>query len=277
VEAVVSRRLGRARRAAALSGEPQPLALSLAKVDQLPPSEIIFITTPDDAIAATAELLASYANSQRYAGIALHTSGALTSDILGSLGSVGFRTGSMHPLVSVSDAVSGAERLRGAFYAVEGERAAVRVARGVVRDLGGRSFSIASSDKALYHAAAVMTSGHVVALFEMATELLERCGLKSAQARAVLLPLLRSTLENLSKNEPSRALTGTFARADISTVRRHTAALRSQKMPDALSVYALLGNRSLQLAARRGADPKALKEIAKEMRRLLLDKEEEKD
>jgi predicted short-subunit dehydrogenase-like oxidoreductase (DUF2520 family) len=169
----------------------------------------------------------------------------------------------MHPLVSVSDPVHGALSLASAFFCVEGSAAAVRVARSMVRALGAESFSIDTRDKALYHAAAVMASGHATALFDIAAEMLTRCNLSPRRARAVLLPLLKSTLENLQTSDPARALTGTFARADVATVRRHLAALRSEQMQDALMAYTLLGKRSLQLAKAAGASPDALREIAR--------------
>ena len=112
------------------------------------------------------------------------------------------------------------------------------MARSLVRDIGAKSFSINASDKVLYHAAAVMASGHVTALFDIATEMLTRCGLEPKRSRAVLLPLLRSALENLYASDSAHALTGTFARADTSTVRRHLSALNSKKMTDALAVAA---------------------------------------
>ena len=43
--------------------------------------------------------------------------------------------------------------------------------------VGGRSFTVETKKKALYHAAAVLTSGHTVALFDLAARLLVRCGL----------------------------------------------------------------------------------------------------
>jgi predicted short-subunit dehydrogenase-like oxidoreductase (DUF2520 family) len=85
----------------------------------------------------------------------------------------------------------------------------------------------------------------------------------------VLLPLLRSTLENLSAQAPSRALTGTFARADVETVRRHLAALEGQRLPDALAVYALLGRHSLRLAAERGAEAESLGEIERALAEIM--------
>ena len=77
----------------------------------------------------------------------------------------------------------------------------------------------------------------------------------------MLLPLVRSTLENLANSTPARALTGTFARADAATVRKHLSALQSLSSHDALAAYVLLGQRSLHLAEKNGADAQALKEI----------------
>ncbi|HEX8142933.1 MAG TPA: Rossmann-like and DUF2520 domain-containing protein [Pyrinomonadaceae bacterium] len=271
VEAVMARRLAHARRAAALiNRHAQPL--SAAALDELPGSDLLLITTPDDQLAQTAARLAAMlaeSESEAHAGIkargrtALHCSGALSSDVLSPLNEVGFRTGSMHPLVSISEPVQGAERLRGAFYCIEGESSAVRRARAIVRDIGGRSFSISSSDKALYHAAAVMASGHMVALFDIALEMLVRCGLTERRAQLVLMPLVESMVANLSVHDPAHALTGTFARADAATMRRHLGALGSAEVNMALEVYRLLGRRSLRLAKKIGVESEALKKLCR--------------
>jgi predicted short-subunit dehydrogenase-like oxidoreductase (DUF2520 family) len=272
IEAVVARRKTRARACAELIAT-EPLILASTQLDQLPSSDILFITTPDDAIESVASQLAAMMKSRgmnvkgggekgRRQRAALHASGALSSDILRSLRGAGFSTGSMHPLISVSDPVHGAESLCRAFFCIEGESAAKQVARSLVGALGAESFSINTKDKALYHAAAVVASGHMTALFDIATEMLTHCGLTASRARAVLLPLLRSTFENLYTADPAHALTGTFARADTSTVRRHLEAISSSGMSDALATYTLLGLRSLQLAKRAGASSEALKEIA---------------
>jgi predicted short-subunit dehydrogenase-like oxidoreductase (DUF2520 family) len=262
IEALVSRSASHARRAVRLAGV-KARALSFESLEELPRAEVLFITTPDDALAEVVRRLTELKGEPARGGVALHTSGALASDVLAPLRERGYAVGSMHPLAAVSDAVGGAESLRRAFYCVEGDRRALSVARKIVRDLGGESFSVRASEKALYHASAVLTAGHTVALFDIALRLLARCGLSQSQARRVLLPLLRSTLDNLTRETTERALTGTFARGDGATVRKHLAALRDAGEPDALLAYALLGGRSLRLAVRRGADAKQLLGIAR--------------
>ena len=268
VEAVVTRRLSQARIARELL-PASVLALSGVQLASVPPSRLIVIATPDDVIGEVAAKLARVQKGMSRGRTVLHTSGALSSAVLRPLGDIGFLLGSMHPLVSVSDAVSGSARLPGAFFCLEGDDVAVRTARRIVRDLDGHSFSIAAADKALYHTAAVMASGHLTALFDIALEMLARCGLSPRRAREILLPLVKSAVANLASQEPALALTGTFARGDVATVQRHLAALSAalssdpsaNGLPDATSAYRLLGKRSLQLAAKKGADPVILKQI----------------
>jgi predicted short-subunit dehydrogenase-like oxidoreductase (DUF2520 family) len=189
----------------------------------------------------------------------------LSSGELAPLASTGWHIGSLHPLVSVSDSVAGAESLAGAHWCVEGDASASRLARQIVNDLDGQSFSIKSEQKALYHAAAVMSSGNLVAVFDIALEMLRHCGLSRKEARAILLPLVESTVANLSRSDPALALTGTFSRADEATVERHLNALADKDLVSAKEVYRLLGRRSIELAMSRGVNEHSLKRILRRL------------
>jgi predicted short-subunit dehydrogenase-like oxidoreductase (DUF2520 family) len=265
IQAVVARRLATAKKAAGLVSR-HPLALKASELDLLPASRIVLVATPDDEIAHTAQRLAGSRRSLLNGGIVLHTSGALASDVLEPLARIGFHVGSLHPLVSVSDPRTGQKSLRGAFYCIEGDAAATRTARALVRDLKGHSFTISSDNKPLYHAAAVMASGHVVALFDLATAMLVECGLDSSMAQRALRPLLESTVRNLLTSDPANALTGTFARGDLATVQSHLSALGSRRLLTALNVYRLLGLRSLELAKKNGADQQIANKISKALK-----------
>lgn len=299
ITALVSRRRARALRAARLL-RPGALALAADELEKIPASDLLIIATPDDQIAPTAARLAAALGSDAAlrsvvalgpaaaaapgssespaitsrparpskttrgarVPVALHASGALSSEALAPLRARGFRLGSLHPLVSVSDAASAARGFGGAYFCVEGEPSAARAARRIVRALGGHAFSVRAEDKALYHAAAVLAAGHAVALFDLATRTLAACGLTTREARRVLLPLARSNLANLAAaTTNARALTGPFARADVETVRRHLAAFAARDLEAARALYSLLGLASLGLAAEAGADASALAEI----------------
>ncbi|MDX6712625.1 MAG: hypothetical protein QOH96_3641 [Blastocatellia bacterium] len=249
VQALVCRSARSARRAAKMAGVASR-TLALQELSLLPRSDILLLTTPDDELSNVAKLLAAGISRGRRQRIALHSSGALPSDILGDLSSVGFSIGSMHPLISVSNPESGARRLKGAYFGIEGQVAATRTARRLVSAIGAKSFPIAASDKALYHAAAVTSSGNVVALVDIAIEMLVRCGLTQSYARTVLIPLLESTIENLSSRDTGKALTGPFARSDVATVRRHLPAIARSEVTDALNAYLLLGRHALSIMER---------------------------
>jgi predicted short-subunit dehydrogenase-like oxidoreductase (DUF2520 family) len=168
----------------------------------------------------------------------------------------GIATGSLHPLVSVADVKSDPEIFRDIYFCVEGDARAIRVARMLVSELGSRSFTIKPESKPLYHAAAVMTSGHVVALFDLALLMLRRCGLSTREAQRVLLPLLKSTTTNLDKSSTARALTGPYARSDFETARQHLIALDNSGLEDANEVYKILARHSLDLGKTLKRNPK---------------------
>ncbi len=258
VEALVARTTRKAQQAAKLLGKTT-LALTIKQLDRLPSSGLFIIATPDDAIAATARAVSALGRST--GRIALHTSGALSSSAIQSLADAGYYTGSLHPLVSVSEPRAGAEALRGAFYCIEGHRKAQSLAKRIVSDLKGRSFSIRAADKPLYHAAAVMASPHLTALLDLSIQMLVACGLDRRTARQVLLPLVQSTVDNLKTLDTGKALTGTFARGDVATVMEHVKALAPRQHRNAREVYRLLGLHSLELARRNNLDPLLIKKI----------------
>ena len=222
-------------------------------------SEIIFITAQDFEIENAAKNLAGKVKDNK--PIVFHTSGSLSSEILKPLKNIGCQVGSIHPLVSLSDPVFGAERFEDAYFCIEGDTEAVKTANEIVAALGGMSFSIETKYKTLYHASAVTACGHLVALIDTAIEMLTKCGLSEPQAQVTLLPLIKSTIENLEVQTTAEALTGTFARADVKTFEKHLSALEENVTDEALAIYLQLGARSAHLAERRGANADNLKEI----------------
>ena len=275
VPVVLSLHSEHARRAAKLIGRKTKHAslknLGRAKnADELTQADLIIVATSDDAIETVTQQLAAAFRTRSKAlrpkaprRIALHTSGALGANVLDSLKREGFAVGSIHPLVSISDPATGADWLARAYFSLEGDSQAVMVGRGLVRQLGGQSFQIRPEMKALYHAAALMASPNLTALFDIALEMLTRCGLSPIGARHVLLPLVESTLANLVRQDPRSALTGTFKRGDLATTVKHINAMKAEKLIEALQAYVVLGNRSLTLANHPRNE--------KEMRRLLID------
>lgn len=230
-------------------------------------SDIVIIASGDPEIKNISDELALSSGLPPYA---LHTSGSLSSSELSALARKGVATASMHPLAALSDPVSGAERFRGAFFCIEGDAEAAVVANRLAADLGGNPFSIPTESKSLYHAAAVMAAGHVVALFDAAVDMLQRCGLPAEEASRVLLPLAAGSVANLAGRATAEALTGPFARGDSSAFERHLAAFLSARLPEDLrAVYLDLARRSAEMMIRDGRPFADLRErilMAKEPR-----------
>jgi predicted short-subunit dehydrogenase-like oxidoreductase (DUF2520 family) len=268
LENLIARRRETAQKVAELIN-PKPRILSAPESESLAGSEVIFICTQDAEIEKAAESLAAAAAAAKLSEntFIFHVSGSLSSSVLRVLREAGFRVGSMHPLVSASDPLLGAESLSaGVCFCVEGEPEAVALAQKIVLDLEGKSFTVPSELKPLYHAAAVTAAGHLTALVSVAVEMLAACGLSNAAAQEILLPLVKSAVFNLEAQTPAEALTGTFARADVETLRRHLEILPAQVAPELAAVYLQLGLRSLHLAESRES---ANRENLRQMRRLL--------
>jgi predicted short-subunit dehydrogenase-like oxidoreductase (DUF2520 family) len=247
----------------------EPLNLKISRAGALPECDLILLTTPDNEIAAVAAKLAKIKTVISSKPVVLHTSGSLSSEVLSPLKEAGCAVGSMHPLASISDAGLGIKRFAKAYFCVEGDKKAQQMSRQLISDLKGKAFSVKTEFKPLYHAAAVITSGHTTALFAMAIDLLAKCGLSRSTAKDVLLPLLKGTAENLTRQTPAQALTGTFARVDNEAFERHLRSLAENAGRDVTEIYLMLGKISLKLAEEQGADKDRIKILRQKISRKL--------
>ena len=200
-------------------------------------SSVILIATPDDAVPAAARELARMGGEELRGKVVLHTSGAQDSRALAPLKEFGASVGSMHPLQTFSGV--GVPDLAGKVFAVEGDVIGVRAARQIARALGGSPVQIAAGKKVLYHAAAALAAGHVLALVEEATQLLVSLGIKRSEATRALLPLTRQVLDNFERVGPRAAWTGPLARGDYRIVESHLRALHDSREEVALAYEAL--------------------------------------
>ena len=217
---VVTRAKPSARRAVRFIGQGQAFAGISRQV--LAPKYIL-IATPDSAIPHVAENLARLFAEDWKGKIVLHTSGALDSQILQPLHAFGASVGSMHPLQTFSGV--GVPPLEGRVFAIEGDPGALRLARQMVRALGGDVLHLPASGKVLYHAAASMAAGQVLALIEAATTAMMSLGVKRRDAVRALLPLARQVLNNVERLGPRAAWTGPLSRGDYGVIAAHFAAL----------------------------------------------------
>lgn len=168
----------------------------------------VLIATPDAAIAEVARSIEP--------GVAavLHCSGATELTALEPHA----RRGSVHPLMALPTPEVGAERLANhGWFAVAGDSLATQI----VADLGGSSFEVPDTRRALYHATAAVSANHLVALLGQVERLAAAAGVP---ARA-FFDLARGSFDDVVANGAPAALTGPAARGDVATIEAHLAAL----------------------------------------------------
>ena len=221
-----------------------------------PGTTALFLTVPDDVLPEMAHALAAQGPAPEGCA-AFHCSGALSVEVLAPLHARGYHVGSLHPLQALAHPISGADRLRGSWFAVSGEPEALGVARRLVAELDGETLSIAVNRRPLYHAAAVVASNYLPVLLALAARLLVHAGAREEEAVPALLPLMRGTLENIGELGLAAALTGPIARGDVETVRLHLRTLPEREA----RLYRELGREAVELADARGLDPDAVQSL----------------
>jgi predicted short-subunit dehydrogenase-like oxidoreductase (DUF2520 family) len=137
---------------------------------------------------------------------------------------------SLHPLMTVTE--DGAD-FSGAGAAIDGSTPwALALAAELAGALGMHPVRIAPEDRALYHAAASVASNFLVTLQAAA----ERLAIDAGLDRAMLVPLVRATVENWARLGGEGALTGPVTRGDQTTVSRQRSAIE-QRSPELLELF----------------------------------------
>jgi predicted short-subunit dehydrogenase-like oxidoreductase (DUF2520 family) len=232
----LGRALARALRAAGIdvtgpTGRDEPVT----------PADAVLLCVPDSEIAAAAGAVSGCAP------LVGHTSGATALAALAASGAAAF---GLHPLQTFTGDEA-PERFRGAGCAVAGaDTRALEFATALAVALGMQPFPVEDAARPAYHAAASIASNFLVTLMAAAEGAAGAADLEPARARALLAPLVRSTVENWAALGPERALTGPLARGDEATVEAQRAALEASA-PELVALFDELADRTRALAGRR--------------------------
>ncbi|QAY60057.1 DUF2520 domain-containing protein [Microbacterium protaetiae] len=201
--------------------------------DEIADADIAMLCVPDRQIRDAA------AAASARARVVGHTSGATGLD------DVDF---GLHPLQTFAGGEE-PDVFEGIGAAIGGRTLEARaLARDLAAALGMHPFEIADGDRALYHAAAAFASNFLVTLEDVAERVLTSAA-PGSDARALLAPLVRRTVENWAASGATSALTGPVARGDHATVAAQRTALAAE-LPDLVPLFDVLVAHTGTLAER---------------------------
>jgi predicted short-subunit dehydrogenase-like oxidoreductase (DUF2520 family) len=253
ISEIVSGSSASSRRKARLLAKKVKATISAAspKLD----ADLVWFCVPDREIKKAAIALAHATNWK--GKIAFHSSGALPSDELNALRDRGAAVASVHPLMTFVSA--SIPSLQGVPFALEGDARAVRAARSIVSDLLAEPFTIAKNNKSAYHAWGGFTSPLLVALLVTGENVARAAGIRPADARKKMLPIVRQTLANYARLGPAASFSGPIVRGDAEVVRKHLHNLK--RIPEAKDVYLALARAGFRYlpSRNRGKLKKVLK------------------
>jgi predicted short-subunit dehydrogenase-like oxidoreductase (DUF2520 family) len=219
-------------------------------------AELVLIATPDDAIGQVAAELAAEGAITRDQ-VVLHLSGLLDRNALLPLEETGAACGSFHPLQSVAEPATAAERLKGAYVGIEGDDRALVAAERLANTLRMIPVRIPAAAKPAYHAGAAFVANYTVALVGVAERLARGAGVPADIAARIYLPLLGGAVANLNALGPAASLTGAVRRGDEQNIRAHLKALNAEDR----TLYRTVSRAAITLAREAGLSEGAAKRV----------------
>lgn len=200
---------------------------------------MIFLTVPDDQIKAAADQLLDCPALDEET-VVLHTSGAVTSDVLSALKPKTELLASVHPVQTFTGAEEDWKKLYEIYYGVEGHPKALTRLDKVLTKLRGKTFAIPAKYKSLYHLGCVFASNYLLTVIHAATRAFGKFGVEEETAIRILEPLIMASTDNASKAGVSGSATGPITRGDVGTIERHLRELE-QHAPELVKAYKSLG------------------------------------
>lgn len=208
---------------------------------------IVFITVPDDTIAAVARSVTWHHEQS-----VVHCSGATELSALQAAADAGAHCGGFHPMQAFTDPDSAAATLPGCTISIEAAQPLRRTLEELATRLQCRHIDLPPGCRARYHAAAGYASQHINVLMREATTIFASFGVAEASAVRTLLPLLKGIVASIETQGIAQGMPGPVSRGDVGTVQRHVEALR-ELGSDTAHLYVELARRSIALALERGS------------------------
>jgi predicted short-subunit dehydrogenase-like oxidoreductase (DUF2520 family) len=230
--------------------------VSSTSLDDIPHNvNLILIAVPHDAIANVSEAISRVGHLATGRLAVCHTSGMLTASALDHLALQGAVTFSFHPLQTFprdfhpKDILEG---IKGISYGIDGSTRGVRTAKQLAQVLGGRIVIIPPHLRVFYHAACVAASNHLTALMHIVEVMFGAMQQKQTDFFKVFRPIIETTMRNIEKTSPARALSGPVARGGVETIAGHLSAIQRER-PDLIPYFVRMTAETMRLAIHKGS------------------------
>ncbi|MCW7540830.1 DUF2520 domain-containing protein [Aquabacterium sp. A7-Y] len=216
VAAVASRNPNSARELAAAL----PACAALPPEDAVQRAELVFLTVPDDRIAAVCAAL-----PWRSGQMVVHCSGATEVGELAPAARQGAATGGFHPLQIFSDPELALELLPGSSVAIEADGTLSAALHEMAQRLEMHPITLPPGARTRYHAGASFAASFLLSMLAEAASVWASFGVDPQQALRALLPIARGTLASAGTRGLAGALAGPVSRGDLGVLQRHFAAM----------------------------------------------------
>lgn len=227
IKTVVSRQKIHARRLAKRIGAKK-FGTDYSLLDDC---NLVIIAASDAALKTIAKTISLIVFKSNTVTIT-HTSGSLTSDILQPAKSNAYANvtiASMHPMQTFLSQPNPWKKLRAnTYFGIEGEKKALPIITQFVRCINASSILVPKEYKSLYHIGGIMASNFLVALLYEIKKLYDHFGWNEKQTLAVILPLMKETIDNIQTRGITSSLTGPASRKDLAMIRSHFKILLSR-------------------------------------------------
>lgn len=184
------------------------------EIPSLPAADIFIISVVDSVLHDIAsQVAASFPDA-----LVLHTAGSIDMELLHSAGAASY--GVLYPMQTVNKHKPVQLRDVTTFFEGCNEEVAKRV-EGLARTISDKVVYATSKQRSYLHVAAVFTCNFSNAMYNMATEILEKHGLPFD----AMLPLVDEAARKVHLMSPSEAQTGPARRGDSNVMNMHISML----------------------------------------------------
>ena len=216
---------------------------------QMRPADVWMLAVPDAQIESVAGALADHAGAtnDHREPIVFHCSGAQSSALLAPLALLGWQTASAHCILSFASADAAIQQFPGTACALEGDTSAIAALQTACSAIQARCFEVQSSNKLLYHAAAVFATNFLPVIQAVAEDAWLASGVPQDLLPGLRTSLLSNAVANITRLGPAGALTGPAARGDVTAIAKQAVAV-TQWDAQAGAAYEVLSALALRMA-----------------------------